>query len=110
MSRARRISKDLRHVAALAGTTAAVVEGAAIATEKARAVGEHLVGDDHRDVAPLDAAATRGRCCRNRKVLVLVVVAVAALIGIAVWQRRSTGEDAEQDTGRDEERFPGSMP
>ena len=42
MSRARKISSDLRHVATLAGTTAAVVEGAAIAAERARSVASFI--------------------------------------------------------------------
>lgn len=112
MSRARRISKDLRNVAALAGTTAAVVEGAAIAAEKARSVTEHIAAE-HADpgtglASEVDVVVTSRRCCRKKLVLVLLI-AVAAAVGFTLWKRRSAARDQEQGPV-DEERFSGSMP
>lgn len=113
MSRARKISSDLRHVATLAGTTAAVVEGAAIAVEKARSVGEHLGGDHADDAATVVDAevAARSCCCRKRTVVVLILLTIAAVVGIGVWRRRSAARDemAPSDD-RGDERFAGSMP
>lgn len=106
MSRARRISSDLRHVATLAGTTAAVVEGAAIAADKARSVTEHL-GVDHQDV-PTEVASGR---CRKKKLLVVLLIAAVAAVGFTVWKKRAARHDEERSadaTGDD--RFPGSMP
>ena len=62
MSRARKISSDLRHVATLAGTTAAVVEGAAIAAEKAKSVAEHIGPEREVESAPaVEAVVAAGK-------------------------------------------------
>lgn len=114
MSRARKISSDLRHVATLAGTTAAVVEGAAIAAEKARSVAEHRNGDGDVVVVGVDEiepAASARRCCRGRRsLLVLLVLAVLAAAGIAIWKKRAAALEDEVADLRDDERFAGSMP
>lgn len=109
MSRAHKISSDLRHVAALAGTTAAVVEGAAIAADRARSVTEHFGGD--AEGSAVEAVVEVARPCRARKrLLILLLVAIAAAVGIAVWKKRSAALDDDVTDLRDDDRFAGSMP
>lgn len=108
MSRARKISSDLRHVATLAGTTAAVVEGAAIAAERARSVAEHL-GDREVDSAPVAEVEVVARSCRGRRtVLWLLALGVLAGVGVVIWKKRRSTEDEIADLRDD--RFAGSMP
>lgn len=110
MSRAKKISTDLRHVATLAGTTAALVEGAAIASEKAKAVAEHIGGDHDIDSAPavdVEEAVKAGRC--KKKVFVVLLLLVLGGIGVAIWKKRSASQADEVDL-LDEARFAGSMP
>ena len=109
MSRARKISSDLRHVATLAGTTAAVVEGAAIAAERARSVADHLGTDREQESAPVAELEVVTRTCRGRRTLmVLVVVGLLAAVGGVVWKKRRSTEDEIADLRDD--RFAGSMP
>ncbi|MBS1836340.1 MAG: hypothetical protein JST64_01450 [Actinobacteria bacterium] len=114
MSRARKISSDLRHVATLAGTTAAVVEGAAIAAEKARSVTEHLVSGGDGDLAlaaEVEATLAARPCRRRRRLVLIVVLGLAAAVGITVWKRRAAARRDEIAADlRDEDRFSGSMP
>ena len=110
MSRARKISSDLRHVATLAGTTAAVVEGAAIAAEKAKSVAEHIGPERVVDSAPaVEAVAAAGK--GRKKLVVLLLLGVLAAVGIVVWKQRAA-HAADDDVAdlRDEARFAGSMP
>lgn len=105
MSRARKIPNDLHHVAHLAGTTATVVEGAAIAAEKAQ-----QAADVAAEVKEQVAKASRGRA---RKLLFLLVLAGLAALGIALWKKASAGggEEAEvTDLRADAPDFAGSMP
>ena len=76
MSRARKISTDLRHVATLAGTTAAVVEGAAIAAEKAKSVTDHLSADHGADSGPTVDVAEVAKCRGKKKLFVLLLILV----------------------------------
>ncbi len=114
MSRARKISSDIRHVATLAGTTAAVVEGAAIAAEKARAVTDQLSGDADVVVVSadaVDAVTSSRRCCRSRRpLLVLLLLAILAAVGIVIWKKRAAALDDELADLPDDDRFAGSMP
>jgi hypothetical protein len=110
MSRARKISSDLRHVATLAGTTAAVVEGAAIAAEKAKSVAEHIGPERDVDSAPAVDVVEVVKGKRGKKLLVLLLLAVLAAVGIAVWKKRSAPSDEDVADLRDESRFAGSMP
>ncbi len=105
MSRARKIPNDLHHVAQLAGTTATVVEGAAIAAEKAQ-----QAADVAAEVKEQVAKASKGR---SRKVLFLLVLAGLAALGFVAWKKASAGGDGEADvtdlrTGAQD--FAGSMP
>lgn len=112
MSKARKISSDLRHVATLAGTTAAVVEGAAIAAEKAKTVAEHIAPDRDSDSAPaVDVAEVAASGRGKKKLVVLLVVLVLGAIGFVIVKKRSAAQ-AEEDVAdlRDEARFAGSMP
>ena len=110
MSRARKISSDLRHVATLAGTTAAVVEGAAIAAEKAKSVAEHIGPDREVESAPAVDVVEAVKGKRGKKLLVLLLLAGLAAVGIAVWKKRSAAADEDVADLRDEARFAGSMP
>ena len=112
MSKARKISSDLRHVAALAGTTAAVVEGASIAAEKAKAVAEHITPDRDAESAPSIDVAEVASAGRGKKTFVVLLVLVAlGAIGFVILKKRSAAQ-AEEDVAdlRDEARFAGSMP
>lgn len=110
MSRSRKISTDLRHVATLAGTTAALVEGAAIAGEKAKAVAEHLGGERELDSAPAaDIEEVVKAGCGKKKLLLLLLVLVLGAVGIVILKKRSASEPDEVDL-LDEARFAGSMP
>ncbi len=110
MSRAKKISTDLRHVATLAGTTAALVEGAAIATERAKSVAEHIGGDREVDSAPAVDAQEVVKSCKGKKTLfVLLLVLVLGGIGVVIWKKRSASQPDEVDL-LDEARFAGSMP
>ena len=110
MSRARKISSDLRHVATLAGTTAAVVEGASIAAEKAKSVAEHLGPDREVDSAPAVDVVEVVKRGGRKKLLVVLLLGVLAAVGIAVWKKRSAAADEDVADLRDESRFAGSMP
>jgi hypothetical protein len=109
MSRARKIPNDLHNVASLAGTTAVVVEGAAVAAEKAQAAAD-LASEIAAEVKGEVAKASKGR---GKKILLLLVLGVLAAVGIAVWKQRSSGgsPDAEvTDLRADSPEFAGSMP
>lgn len=110
MSRARKISSDLRHVATLAGTTAAVVEGAAIAAEKARSVTEHIGAGSDGVVAAEIEATLATRPCRRRKLLLVLALAIAAAVGVTIWKQRAARRQEEAADLRDGQRFQGSMP
>ncbi|HPU38285.1 MAG TPA: hypothetical protein PLS63_01840 [Microthrixaceae bacterium] len=109
MSRARKISTDLRHVATLAGTTAAVVEGAAIAAEKAKSVTDHLSADHGADSGPTVDVAEVAKCRGKKKLFVLLLILVLGGIGVVIWKKRSAQDENVADL-RDEARFAGSMP
>jgi hypothetical protein len=109
MSRARKISSDLRHVATLAGTTAAVVEGAAIAAEKAKAVTDHIGHEREADVAPAVDVAEVAKKGGKKKLLVLLLLVVLAGVGIAIWKKRAAADEDVTDL-REDGRFAGSMP
>jgi len=109
MSKARKISSDLRHVATLAGTTAAVVEGAAIAAEKAKSVTEHLGADHGADSGPALDVEEVAKCKGKKKLFVLLAILVLGGVGVAIWKKRSAQADDAADQ-RDEARFAGSMP
>lgn len=109
MSRAKKISTDLRHVATLAGTTAALVEGASIATERAKSVAEHIGGDREVDSAPVDAEEVVKSCKGKKTLFVLLLVLVLGGIGVVIWKKRSASQPDEVDL-LDEARFAGSMP
>lgn len=111
MSRARRISSDLRHVAALAGTTAAVVEGAAIAADKARSVADHLHVEAEAPVVDAESVVAATRCRSKRRLLVVLLLVVVGVVGVSVWKKRAAARAAEsQGTSDDADRFAGSMP
>lgn len=109
MSKARKISTDLRHVATLAGTTAAVVEGAAIAAEKAKSVTDHLGADHGADSGPSVDVAEVAKCKGKKKLFVLLLILVLGGVGVAIWKKRSAQDENVADL-RDEARFAGSMP
>ncbi len=105
MSRARKIPKDLHSVAQLAGTSATVLEGAAIAAEKAQAA-----ADVAAEVKDQVAKASKGR---GKGILVLLFLAGLAAVGFVIWKKSSGGgaDMAEvTDLRADTPDFAGSMP
>jgi hypothetical protein len=105
MSRARQIPSDLHHVAQLAGTTATVVEGAALAAERAQ-----QAADLAAEVKEQVSKASKGR---SRKLLLVLVLLALAAIGVVAWKKAKAGDDQDADvtdlrTGS--QAFAGSMP
>jgi hypothetical protein len=109
MSRARKIPKDLHTVAQLAGTTATVVEGAAIAAEKAQAAAE-FAADVKDELTKAGAKASKGH---RKGLLLLLFLAGLAAVGFVVW-KKSAGGSAESaditDLRAESKDFAGSMP
>lgn len=89
MSRARKIPRDLHTVAQLAGTTATVVEGAAIAADKAQAA-----VDAATDVKNQVSRASRGR---GKGLMILLILAGLAAVGVVIWKRSGVGGAEEGD-------------